>query len=279
MYRAFELQIDKDILDEDWFRRCAVVGNNKVKSERSKINALLKEVILKGTIDGSALTEEYFPTLKRDVFLSYSHKDQDLAYMVAGLLNAYFGLTVFIDSMFWGSADVLLRQIDDEYCYQEDSDTYSYRKRNFSTSHVHSMLTSSIMKAMDQAEIIIFLNTPNSSPNLAETIDNNGYNEYTLSPWIYEEILLTTMLRETDWEVYRKEWRLDESVLEHFERSLKIAYKLPKERLIPLTIDDINKWCQKYEERKKIRVSREYKKHPLNILYELKCGVEKTQQF
>ena len=147
------------------------------------------------------------------------------------------------------------------------------------------MLTSSIMKAMDLAEIIIFLNTPKSSPNLAKTIDNNGYNEYTLSPWIYEEVLLTTMLRETDWEVYRQGWRMDESAFEQFKKGLRVAYKLPKEKLIPLTIDDIDEWYRNYEERKKsgngyyggsFLESREYEKHPLNILYELKCGVEET---
>lgn len=283
MYRAFELQVDEGILYEDKVSEFTAVGHDKITSEKLEIDALLKEVILNGTIDGCALGEKHFPTLRRDVFLSYSHNDQDLAYMVAGILNTCFGLTVFIDSMFWGSADTLLRQIDDEYCQQKDSSTYSYRKRNFSTSHVHAMLTSSIMKAMDQAEIIIFLNTPNSNPNLAEVIDNGGYNEYTLSPWIYEEILLTNMLRETDWQVYRKGWRLDESALEHYDKILKIAYKLPKEKLIPLTFDDIVEWYKKYTEQMEsgneycnglLLGSGEHERHPLNILYELKCGFE-----
>ncbi len=277
MFRAFELTIDEDILDEDFFNRCAKVGRNKAVSDRTEIKELLREVISCGTIDGTALTEQYFPTFHRDVFLSYSHNDSELAYMMAGMLSACFGLTVFIDSLFWGSADELLKEIDNEYCYQEDGKTYSYEKRNFSTSHVHTMLTSAILKAMDQSEIIIFLNTLNSVPDIAQTIGDGGY-DYTLSPWIYEEILFTTMLKETDWETYRREWRIDESV-DIFAKSLNIAYKLPKEKLIPLTIDDLEDWVAEYNKRKAdwefeldVVGVQHYERHPLNILYELKCG-------
>jgi len=151
------------------------------------------------------------------------------------------------------------------------------------------MLTSAIMKAMDSAEIVIFLNTSNSALDLRETISKNGYDEYTLSPWIYEEILLTTLIRETDWEFYRKDWRLDEeAALEHFAKSLRVKYKLPKEKLIPLSLDDIDNWYEAYEKRKQQQTNRgryggvfkkpeEGEEHPLNILYELKCGVDNTE--
>lgn len=284
MYRAFELRIEKDILKNDLFKRCVSYGKNKIRDDKTAIEEFLREVCFEGTIDGTALTEKYFPVLHKDVFLSYSHNDQDLAYMVAGFLNACFGLTVFIDSLFWGSGDALLREIDDEYCWQESSKTYNYHKRNFSTAHVHGMLTSALMKAMDQAEIIIFLNTPQSAPSVGETIEKDGYDEYTLSPWIYEEILLTTMLKETDWEIYRRGGRSDGMILEHFDKQLRIRYKLPKEKLIPLTLDDIDEWYREYDKRRKSGQDRyggiflkpsEQELHPLNVLYELKLGVEK----
>lgn len=284
MYRAFELTIDEDIIKEKWFPKCVEAGKSLTSPTEADIEDILRGVLKSGTIDGTALSEKYFPTLKRDVFLSYSHNDKNLAYMVAGMMSICFNLSTFIDSYFWGSADKLLREIDDEYCWQEKSNTYNYKKRNFSTSHVHAMLTSSIMKAMDSAEIIIFLNTPNSVPNLEEAIDKDGYDEYTLSPWIYEEMLLTTMLKETSWEVYRRDWRLDEkAVLEHCEKSLEVKYKLPKENLISLTLDDINEWNRRYQERKEAGTGRygclflkpwENEQHPLNVLYEMKCGVD-----
>lgn len=284
MYRVFELSIDEDVLYDDWFRRFANVGKDLVKSTETEIENLLREALNDGTIDGTALSARYFPTLKRDVFLSYSHNDQDLAFMVAGMMSSLFKLNTFIDAYFWGSADKLLREIDDEYCWQGKNKTYNYKKRNFSTSHVHAMLTAAIMKAMDSAEVVIFLNTSNSVPDLKDTIEKDGYDEYTLSPWIYEEILLTTMLKETNWEVYRRDWRQDEeAVLGHFAKSLRVKYKLPKENLIPLTLDDIDEWYKNYEKRQKAGTGQysglflnswEKEKHPLNVLYEMKCGVE-----
>ena len=37
MYRAFELHMDKNILDKDCFRKCATVWSNKITSEKSEI--------------------------------------------------------------------------------------------------------------------------------------------------------------------------------------------------------------------------------------------------
>ena len=282
MYRAFELTINPDALEISFFEELAKLGRDKLQNDDEDIREYLSEVICCGTIDGTSLIEKYFPTLKKDVFLSYSHNDQDLAYAIAGLLQNYFGLSVFIDSMFWGNADELLKEIDIQYCYQEESETYNYRKRNLTTSHVHIMLMSAIMKAMDQSEIVIFLNTPKSAPNLKEALINGQYDEHTLSPWIYEEVLLTTMLKETGWSVYREEQRLDENALFHFDSDIRIAYKLPREKLISLTVEDIEVWHRVFKERKDENepygglVSKYLKKeaHPLNILYEIKCGID-----
>lgn len=286
MYRAFELKIDENILRENRFRELVVLGKNLMSSMETSIEKILREVFENGTIDGTALSEKFFPTLKTDAFLSYSHTDKELAYMVSGLLSKYFNLETFIDSYFWGSADKLLMEIDDQYCWQKESYTYNYRKRNFSTSHVHTMLSASIMKAMDSAEIIIFLNTPNSVPDLKDAIDKDGYDNYTLSPWIYEEMLFTTMLKETSWESYRREWKMDEKViLEHYAKNLRVKYKLPKDRLIPLTFEDIEVWYQIYKKRNNEDLKLydgldlnavDNHIHPLNVLYEIKCGVEKA---
>lgn len=287
MYRAFELKVADEIFDTDWISSAISNGQNNNKSDKTDIEELLREVIASGTIDGTMLTERYFPALHRDVFLSYSHDDQKFAYAIAGMLDKFFNLSVFIDSLFWGSADKLLREIDNSYCLNKDGKTYNYDKRNFSTSHVHAMLTSAMMKAMDQSEIIIFLNTPNSAPEIAYAISNKGYDDYTLSPWIYEEVLLTTMLRETDWEDYRMEKMLNESALEHFEGNLRVKYKLPKEKLISLTLEDIYEWHDMYEKRKDREPGHygslslepwQLEKHPLNVLYEMKCGVDMDER-
>lgn len=47
------------------------------------------------------------------MFISYSHKDEEIAMAVSDYLEKEFGLNVFVDSFFWGSADALLKYIDD----------------------------------------------------------------------------------------------------------------------------------------------------------------------
>lgn len=133
--------------------------------------------------------QSWFPIDDYDVFLSYSHDDEELALLFAGFLNYQFGLKVFIDELFWGSADTLLRKLDDKYC-KNNNGNYDYNKRNFTTTHVHAMLSTAIAKTINSSECIIFLNSEKSTYKVKEEVDKDR----TLSPWIYEEIFFTRLL-------------------------------------------------------------------------------------
>ena len=139
------------------------------------------KLIGENIIDGTATQKEWFPNVKADIFLSHSHKDLDRANQFAGWMKNNFGLDVFIDSNIWGDSNKLLKEIDDEICYQESSKTYNYDKRNFTTSHVHMMLSNSLAEMIDKTECIMFLETPNSV-SIQNTI------KHTESPWIYNEL-------------------------------------------------------------------------------------------
>lgn len=154
MYKAFELSIkNKEIkdsveLDEKLkIRLWHSIGFQKKIEFTNVYNDLLKNYLEDGTIDGTKLAEEVFAQNSYDVFLSYSHDDEDLILILAGLLKDQFDLNVFVDSFYWGSADSLLKEIDDINCKQTDG-TYNYAKRNLSTSHVHAMLTSAIIQML-----------------------------------------------------------------------------------------------------------------------------------
>ena len=113
--------------------------------------------ILSGEVlDGKKLSESWFKTIESDVFISHSHNDAELAYALAGWLKKEFNLDVFLDEVVWGSADDLLRKLDKEYCYQPETSTYNYMKRNFTTSHVHAMLSTAIQSVMDNSEAVFF---------------------------------------------------------------------------------------------------------------------------
>lgn len=139
-----------------------------------------------GILDGRKLKEYVFPSCDRyDVFISYSHDDEKLATKLAFYLKKYCGLDVFLDCFIWNSADALLKAIDDDYCQTTDKKHYIYKSRNYSTSHVHALLSMAILDVINKSECCIVLDS-NNSINL-HCLENPD-NAKTLSPWIYEEI-------------------------------------------------------------------------------------------
>jgi hypothetical protein len=152
-----------------------------------------------------------------------------LAITLAGWLYETFGLYSFIDSCIWGYADDLLEIIDDEHC-RETRQSYSYKSRNYSTSHVHMMLNMALMQMIDKTECLFFLNTPNS-------IDLSDIETRTLSPWIYSEIGISQMIEKKRTRTKHFSDSLDES--------LRISYKLDLSHLANIDSLDLLTWKQK----------------------------------
>lgn len=178
-------------------------------------------------IEGSDLQTLNFPFDESayNVFISYSHDDEKEAFFLYQWLTSH-GLSCFLDSTIWHSADSLLKEIDAMYCPLKDGRKgFDYNKRNFSTSHVHAMLSMAILKAIDMSECCIFIKSSNSVP-LQEGIENK-----TLSPWIYEENLFMDRIRRRVPERYlKKERKLFSQggriIVEDAAKKLKIAYNL-----------------------------------------------------
>lgn len=165
---------------------------DKTKSEKSFYYDILNVATgNEDIINGTKLQHLDFPSMKKeyDVFISYSHSDENDALYLASWLNNHCRLTCFLDSIVWHSADALLKVIDDKYCWQPDSGTYSYKKRNYSTSHVHAMLSMAMHDIINRSECCIVIDSDKSFP-LKE-----GIEKCTLSPWIYEEIAFMTHMR------------------------------------------------------------------------------------
>ena len=141
-------------------------------------------------LDASKIIKEWFPEIKADIFISHSHKDEELAIGLSGWLQDELGLTSFIDSCVWGYSNDLLKTLDNEYCKNQWDNTYSYQKRNHSTSHVHMMLSTALSNMIDNCECLIFLNTP-SSISTSDIDDSNK----TDSPWIFSEIVTSKLIK------------------------------------------------------------------------------------
>ena len=112
-----------------------------------------------GVINGSALQKFWFPTddIHYDVFISHSHNDYSTAVKLTSWLCNHCELTCFVDGFVWKSADALLKDIDKEYTWHDDRNCYDYNERNFSTSHVHAMLTMVIYDIIDRSECCFLL--------------------------------------------------------------------------------------------------------------------------
>ncbi|MBQ2883595.1 MAG: hypothetical protein IJE43_07495 [Alphaproteobacteria bacterium] len=219
-------------------------GRDLFEEDSKKIRKELKDFILdNGNIDGTSLKEHWFPLISADIFLSHSHKDIEKVKGFAGWLYNEFGLRAFIDSSVWGYCDELLLEIDKKYCFQPKTDTYSYEKRNHTTSHVHMMLSSALTEMIDRCECAIFFNTPNSI-NVSNEISkaSDVKKEATLSPWIYHELSVLNTIEKKPPNRDFLEHR--DSKLFEAQNNLKIEYDVSKflDSMIILTDEMIAKW-------------------------------------
>lgn len=251
------------------------------KYENQSKDCLNHFILENGYIDGTSIKDHWFDIQNVDVFISHSHKDLNKVKAFAGWLKDTFGLTSFIDSCVWGYCNDLLKQIDDNNCKNKHSDTYNYELRNYTTSHVHMMLSIALSEMIDKTECILFFNTPNSVSlkNDLEEISENG-TTITTSPWIYHELAMTTLIRQL-------KRNRPHVILEHaFEQrcisefnSIDIEYDVDKylEKLISINDNDLTVWKNKYNIlTHKIdgdtipNVSGYESTHPLDVLYYIK---------
>lgn len=246
MFAGFELTFNDDLLGYKELGK-QLYNNNKKIIKRDLEFFLNSE----GTIDGTKLQNEWFPQIQSDIFISHSHLDHEKAMELSGWLSTTFNLNVFIDSCVWGAADDLLRMIDDIYCLNESVGSYSYEKRNYSTSHVHMMLSVALSSIIDKTECLIFLNTPSSIST------KSVIQQQTNSPWIYMEVALSQMIRKNP--PSRKEI-FKESRFEASEKQLDIQYRLDTEHLQKIDSNDLENWKVMYNQMKS-------RAHALDVLY------------
>ena len=231
MYQGFNLELSSTDLS-GW--NSVDVSQNLKQKTRAGILAYSRS----GIVDAKKLEDDWFGNVKADVFISHSHADEQLALTLANGLNAKLGLTCFVDSYVWGFADELLKEIDDEYCYNTDKLTYSYEQRNKSTAHVHLMLCAALNKMVDSCEAIIFLNTPQSlvTSDLLKSASN-----LTASPWIYTELIASKLMRRT---VPKRTGVLKKANESIEARNLPtFVYETSLSHMTTLSAQDLKKWA------------------------------------
>ena len=156
--------------------------SNKATNDKCMMRSSLLEMIsANSTIEASEIWNNWFPEIEADVFISHSSKDYSIAKKLSKWLLDSFNIKSFIDSDIWGHSNALLKEIDNLYCLNPDSETYCYEKRNLSTAHVHMILSYAITRMIEKTECFIFIETHNSL-----SIDGNMSG--ISSPWIFHEL-------------------------------------------------------------------------------------------
>lgn len=258
MYRGFNLLLENNFFHKGNFEAFKKVGSKSFSSQQTSIEETINFFVRNdGSLDGSMMQADWFPQIKADIFISHSHKDKGLALALAGWLKKTFGLTAFIDSCVWGYANKLLKMIDNEYCYQKGTNAYNYQKRNYSTSHVHMMLSVALTQMIDNTECLFFLNTPNSI-----TPDPNS--NQTESPWIYSEIAMSRLIRKKELKEYRDGVLMESQRTFAEGETLKVRYDLPIDHLTNIRANHLKKWMKNWS-----MSSQNSKYLALNILHNL----------
>ena len=124
------------------------------------------------------------------------------------------------------------------------------------------MLSTALTEMIDNTECVIFFNTP-SSINMSDELNSIKKKEKTTSPWIYHELIMTTMLKP-------KEPKRNPIILEHSScynkrtSSIEINYDVSKtlELMPTLTDENLKLWRKQWE-----GISNNYTASSLDILY------------
>lgn len=197
---------------------------------------MLNSLLSKDEINGSEVQDLCFPEIKANIFISHSHGDSEMAVALQNWLMSKFGLTAFIDSTVWLYADDLLKMLDNKLCQDPGGKSYSYEKRNKTTSHVHLMLATALSKMIDACECVFFLNTPQS----ISIKDEVG--ETTYSQWIYYELSVLETIRKRSCKAHRPHLRTFFSKIAKTALNESIFYKVNIKKLPHLDVDFLNQW-------------------------------------
>ncbi|WP_425218985.1 hypothetical protein [Ralstonia solanacearum] len=240
MYQGFNLTLDDDSVEGRWLKRQYVNYSSKHEARKASTCDSISGYLKGGAIDAKKLQEDWFQSVKADVFISHSHADETLAVAIAAALEDKLELKCFVDSCVWGNSEVLLKEIDNKYCVHSNGTSYDYDQRNRSTSHVHMMLQGALAKMIARTECVIFLNTPKSMV----TKDELENETRTGSPWIYTEVLTTKLIEKQSLE--RPYKLLGKRTLESagvvMDGLPPFYHDLDLEHLTPMNTSDFTRW-------------------------------------
>lgn len=252
MYRCYNL-IVKNNLSKEKFK-----PNKKFDIPKAEFLEDIESFIMGNeTLDAQKIKDNWFPEINADIFISHSHADLGYVSKLTDKLK-HLGLRTFVDSEVWGYSDTLLKNLDNKYCYDKETNTYNYNTRNKTTSCIHLILLNALAQMIDKCECIIFVNTQNS-------IMPSSYikqEEETYSPWLYNEIALSRLIRVRTKEEHRTQVIAEDSKSQIEQRLFKAKYKTSLSHMTEITEKEFSDWHKKISENSNIK-----RHQALDLLY------------
>lgn len=209
-----------------------------INNLRNRINKTCLEKG-KAQVDAESIWDDWFTSIKADVFISHSSKDGKFAVQFANWLYKNFNLHSFVDSQFWLRIDNLQREFDKKTKFKKkmynslgkpyEEVYYDYNKRNESTAHVHALVSYALTKMIDKTPVFIFIKS-NSSISFEESI------EKLTSPWIFHELAIVDLINN------QKLKRFTEKSMEKHFSNIDVSYPMLGNCLKQLTSKNLTEW-------------------------------------
>ena len=201
-------------------------------TKKKEMESRLKEYVVDNTtVNATEIQNDWFPQVKANVFLSHSHADIESVTLLADFLEEKFGLNCFIDSYVWGYFNNLINILF-------EGEELTIENVSYVSSNVHMMLSMALNNMIDRCECIIFYNTPNS-------LSLKGLIQQTTSPWIYNELTVSRIIRKRSKIAHRL-------LLENFSTGIiktakavkkKFFYDVSLSHLHNMQVKQFNKWA------------------------------------
>lgn len=273
MYKGYHFSMANELLPHYFLR--AEEYKRIGRAQKEVAQKVIQEKILSGkwVIAGDKTESEWFPQLKKHVFISHSHKDEDAALLVAGLLKDRLGIDAFVDSAAWGCYRGLAKCLYEvaKRGYPNITSQQDTQLRMSATEHAHCMLSKSLIQMMDRCECLMFLDTP-ASVGLHNI---NIAGSSTFSPWIYTEIEASRVLRRYMYP--RSMLKAANENQRSFARGetvrVQVSYPLNLEHLDKLSPQRFFQWVANAEGKKKHLADDQYR--PYKLLDELYANTER----
>ena len=201
----------------------ALASVDEASERHKKFKGEVEQFIKKFSAPGSGvfvankLINQWFPIVEADVFLSHSHDSKGEVEALASYIESETGKVVFVDSIYWDSADKMVKlfyDFIDELC---DGNRFKVDSLLKASEHVHCMLERAILAMMDKCDDFVFLDESSSISNV------------TLSPWVYSELEFSKHLLAPK--------RMIKEGVENF--SVQVAYNKALKHLHNVTLDEL----------------------------------------